>query len=212
MNRKHGAGTWMCAAFCASLILAVAVLAGMGTGEKGSIAALRATARLAFLLFLLAYAGGAMAKLFGPAFGALARYGRDFGLSFAAAQLVHIGLIVWLFHVSPHPPSFTSWFIQVECIGLVWTYVLAAISMERLGALLSRDVRRRLFAIGLEYIAFVYFLNFIVVPIRFGEPHPIQILSYLPFSVLIVAAPILRWAAMARSSGTGRGARRGSAQ
>jgi len=194
----------MGAAFCAALILAAVVLVDIGWGEKGTITALRVTARLSFLLFWLAYAGGAMAKLFGPTFDVLARHGRDFGLSFAAAHLVHIGLIVWLYHVSDHPPALTNWFILFECIGVVWIYVLAAFSLERLRAILSPKLRRLLFAIGLEYIAIIFFFNFVVIPIRTGAPHPIQIFSYLPFSVLIVVGPILRWVAMARSSGMGR--------
>jgi hypothetical protein len=159
------------------------------------------TARLSFLLFWLAYVGGALARLFGPAFVILARHGRDFGLSFAAAQLVHIGLIVWLFRVSPHPPALTNWFIQFEIIGFVWIYVLAAFSLESLRTTLSPNLRRLLFAIGLEYIALVFFFNFVVFPIRASAPHPIQILSYLPFAILIVVGPILRWVAMAPSSG-----------
>jgi hypothetical protein len=204
MNHKYGAGPWIGAAFCAALILAAVVLAGMGTDEKGTIAALRVTARLSLLLFWLAYAGGAMATLFGPTFAILARHGRDFGLSFAAAHLVHIGLIVWLYHVSAHPPSLTSSFILFECIGLAWVYVLAAFSMERLRVTVSSNLRRLLFAIGLEYIALVFFFNFVVIPIQGGAPHLIQIFSYLPFSVLIVMGPLLRWAAMVRS---GRGRR-----
>jgi hypothetical protein len=196
MNHKYGAGPWMAAAFCAELVLAAVILAVIGWGEKGTIVALRVTARLSFLLFWPAYAGGAMATLFGPTFDVLARHGRDFGLSFAAAHLVHIGLIVWLYHVSAHPPALTSWFILFECIGLMWIYILAAFSIERVRATLSPKFRRRLYAIGLEYIALVFFLNFFVIPI---PPHPIQIVSYLPFSVLVVVGPILRWTVIARS-------------
>ena len=204
MNRKSGAGPWMIAAFCAALALAAAILAVMGTGEKGTITALRMTARLSLLLFWLAYAGGGMATLFGPAFAIMARHGRDFGLSFAAAHLVHIGLIFWLFHISAKPFALTSWFIQFEIIGLVWIYVLAAFSVPRLRAAHSANLLRLLYAIGMEYIALVFFFNFVVLPIRTGQVHPVQIFSYLPFSFLIVAGPILRWAAMARSSGKER--------
>ena len=194
----------MGAAFCVALALAACILAVMGTGEKGTIAALRVTARLSFALFWLAYAGGAVVALFGPTFAFLGRHGRDFGLSFASAYLVHIGLIVWLFHVSTSPPGLTNWFTLAECIGLVWIYVLAAFSVERLRAALSPNFLRLLYSIGLEYIAFIFFFNFVVIPIQAGAPHPIQIFSYLPFSVLIVVGPLLRWTVMARSSGKGR--------
>jgi hypothetical protein len=207
MNRQYGTGFWMAAAFCAALILAAITLADMGTGENGTIAALRVTARLSLLLFWLTYAGGAMATLFGPSFAILVRHGRDFGLSFAAAHLVHIGLIVWLFRVSSHPPTLTGKFILFECIGVVWIYLLAALSVERVGAMVNPNLRRTVFAIGLEYIALVFFFNFVVLPIESRALHQIQIISYLPFSVLIVAGPTLRWIAIVLKSGSGRKAR-----
>ena len=197
-ENKLGAGVWMGTAFGVALILAAAVLFGMGTGEKGTITALRLTARLSFLLFWLAYAGRAMATLFGPTFAILARHGRDFGLAFAAAQLVHIVLIVWLFYVTTgNRPDFADRFIQFECIGLVWIYVLAAFSIGSLRATLTPNVLRIVYAIGLEYIALVFFFNFVVIPLRLGSQH--FYISYLPFSVAIVLGPILRWTAMARS-------------
>jgi hypothetical protein len=203
-SRNLGAGVWMCTAFCVALILAAVILLSMGTGEKGTIMALRLTARLSFLLFWLAYAGPAMAKLFGSTFAILARHGRDFGLAFAAALLVHVGLIVWLFYVTTgHRPDFTDRFIQFECIGLVWVYVLAAFSIGRLRAALDPYVLRIVYAVGLEYIALVFFSNFVVNEILYGVQHPIDYfefsVSYLPFVVAIVLAPSLRWTAMARS-------------
>jgi hypothetical protein len=52
----------------------------------------------------VAYAGGAIAELFGPALGPLARRGREFGLAYAAAQLIHVGLVVWLFQITSRLP------------------------------------------------------------------------------------------------------------
>jgi hypothetical protein len=54
------AAVWIGSAFCAALGLAALVLAALGPGERGTIAALQVTARFSFLLFWLAYAGGAM--------------------------------------------------------------------------------------------------------------------------------------------------------
>jgi hypothetical protein len=198
LNHKFGSGVWMGTAFCVGLVLAAAVLLSTGTAEKGTVRALRLTARLSFVLFWLAYTGPAMAKLFGPAFAILARHGRDFGLAFAAAQLVHIGLIIWIFYVTTgHRPDFTDRFIQFECIGLVWIYVLAAFSIARLRDALTPNVLRMVYAIGLEFIALVFFFNFVVIPIQSGAQH--VLIEYLPFAVAIVLGPILRWTAMARS-------------
>ena len=68
---RHGFG--LIGAFGGALALAVAVLAGYGTGPDGLGLGVRFTARWSFLFFWLSYAGGAMAILFGPAFAGLAR-------------------------------------------------------------------------------------------------------------------------------------------
>src|SRR5271154_1690380 len=96
MNHKSVPVLGMGLAAGAALLLAGLVLAIYGTGEKAIRTALDVTARWSFLLFWLAYAGGALGSLFRPAFHGLARRGREFGLAFASAHLVHIGLIVWL--------------------------------------------------------------------------------------------------------------------
>ena len=73
VGRRSGAGLWMCAAFCSALTLVIIVLAAIGTGEKGTGIALHLTGRLSLLFFWPAYAGAAMAALFGPSFAVLAR-------------------------------------------------------------------------------------------------------------------------------------------
>lgn len=97
------AAVWMGSAFCVALGLATLTLAALGSGEQGTIAALKVTARFSFLLFWLAYAAGAMTTLFGPAFGPLKRRGREFGLAFASAHLVHLGLVAWLTYIGAAP-------------------------------------------------------------------------------------------------------------
>src|SRR5271154_4221259 len=94
------AAVWMGAAFLIALALAGIVLAIFGVGTDGTGLALRATARWSFLLFWLAYIGGAAAKLCGPRLDELARHGRDLGLAFASAQLVHVGLVLWIIHIA----------------------------------------------------------------------------------------------------------------
>ena len=73
------AAVWIGSAFCAALGLAALVLAALGPGERGTIAALQVTARFSFLLFWLAYTGGAMTALFGPIFEPFKKRAREFG-------------------------------------------------------------------------------------------------------------------------------------
>src|ERR1700751_2625498 len=93
---------WMGAAFGIALAIAVLVLALAGSDNKGIRLSLELTARWSFLLFWLAYAGNAVAVLFGPV--RLAGHGREFGLAFASAHLVHIGLVIWLYQISARAP------------------------------------------------------------------------------------------------------------
>ena len=129
MRPRPVAALWMGSAFGAALAVAAGVLVVAGTGEKGIDAALRATARLSFLLFWVAYAGSAMASLFGSRFQTLKLRAREFGLAFASAQLVHIGLVVWLCLIGAAPDVSTFVFFG---IALAWVYLLALFSIGRM--------------------------------------------------------------------------------
>lgn len=198
MKRGPSAGLWMCASFCAALTLAVAVLAALGTGNEGTGMALHLTGRLSFLLFWLAYTGAAMAALFGPRFGILAQHGRDFGLAYASAQLVHFGLVARLVSMSGRPIVVSI--MPFFAVGVVWTYALALSSLERLSNLFSPSLWQVLRNVGLEYLALVFFADLVLLPIGAHTNHPLE---YLPFSILIVVGPILRVAAIVRRSGLG---------
>ena len=155
MNRKSVPIFSMSVAFGAALALAAAVLATAGTGPKGIVGALQLTARWSFLLFWTAYAGGSMAALFGPTLAPLARRGREFGLAFAAAHLIHIGLVVWLYRISERPPLSEGLFIFFT-IGIVWTYVLAALSFGGLGQALGASAWRAVRFLGMNYILIAF--------------------------------------------------------
>ena len=194
-GQRAGAGVWMAAAFAAALAVALAVLATAGTAEPGILLALRLTARVSFLLFFAAYAGGALAALFGPSFAPLARHGRDFGLAFAAAHLVHLGIVVWLFRISDNPPI-SNLAIVLFTIGAVWLYALTLLSVRSLRARFNPAFVRVFQNRGLDYIALLFLADFVVNPLRHGLVHPI---GYVPFSLLAVAGPLLRAAAAVRN-------------
>ena len=116
----------MWAALLVALALAVIVLVIFGVGERGTAIALRATARWSFLLFWPAYAGGAIAWLW-PRLNGLARHGRELGLAYASAQLIHVGLVLWIIHVATEPSGAMVFF----WIGIFCTYLLALFSLPR---------------------------------------------------------------------------------
>ena len=182
---------WMGVAFLVALGLAGTVLATFSAEDRGTEIALRVTARWSFLLFWCAYAGGAIAKLFGQRFGLLGRYGRNFGLAFASAQLVHVGLIVWLYHISSGPAGAMTIF----WLGIFFTYLLALFSWPRVREMVGPLVWRVLLTIALECIAYVFALDFIQIPlVEHGlSKYPP---SYLPFTLMLVGGFGLRVAAL----------------
>jgi len=182
----------MGASFVAALAIVLMIYLGAGHGEKLGLA-LRATARWSFLWFWLASVGSALATLFGSSFRALARRGRDFGLAFASAHLVHLGLVAWLLchSVTPFPRSPLILF----GVGVFWVYLLALLSIRRVAAMLAPSVWRVLFTLGVEYISFAFLVDFAKNPFQGGI---MNLLAYLPFLALAVAGPLLRLAAVAK--------------
>jgi hypothetical protein len=200
--KRNSTLLWMGMAFGIALGLAAAVLAINGTDHKGLVMGLRLTARWSFLLFWVAYSGGAMAALFGPAFESLARRGREFGLAYAAAQLIHLGLVVWLFQISSRPPLAGKLFVFFA-IGIFWTYLLAIFSFGGLAKTLGSRGWRVLRVVGLNYILLAFAFDFVppvIHPlIRPGTSHygAWRLVAYLPFAAMSAAAPLLVLAAAA---------------
>jgi hypothetical protein len=179
----------MAGAFIVAFALAAIVFANLGAGDRSTFVALRVTARWSFLLFWLAYAGGALAKLSGLDLGGLGRRGRELGLAFASAQLVHVGLVLWLFHVMTEPQGGMAFF----WIGVLFTYLLALFSEQQLRDPLGLRIWRTFRLIALEYIALVFADDFILAPLQATgfRSYP---LSYLPFAIMLVAGVGLRLA------------------
>jgi hypothetical protein len=198
MKRNSSAVAWMSVAFGVALALAVAVLALLGTGEKSIRVALRLTARWSFLLFLLAYSGRAMAKLFGPALAPLARRGREFGLAFASAHLIHIGLVIWLYQILARPPLSGSLFVFFA-VGIFWTYLLAALSFGNLSRALGPTGWRLVRIAGLNYILLAFARDFVSAVVHPAVTHQelAHFVAYVPFAAMCVAAPLLNLAAAA---------------
>ncbi|MFY9640030.1 MAG: hypothetical protein WCD20_10380 [Rhodomicrobium sp.] len=189
MKPRPIAAVWISSAFCTALALAGLVLAALGAGERGTDVALQVTARLSFLLFWPAYAGGAMTALLGPAFQPLKQYARDFGLAFASALLVHLGLVAWLCYIGAAPGLTTFIFFGIAAL---WACLLTLFSVGRLQHRLRPKGWWLLRTIGLNYIAFAFALDFFSQPLLGSIKHS---LLYIPFAVLSVFGPTLRLAA-----------------
>jgi hypothetical protein len=192
--RKIRTNQWIGAAFLAALVIAVAVYALAAPSHRLGMA-LRATARWSFLWFCLATYGGALTALFGPRFQALARRGRDFGLAYASAHLVHIALVACLFY-RVTAPDIPRLYLIVFCLGVFWTYLLALLSFRNpLSMWLGPRRWKIILKIGVEYIAFAYAFEFAN---RILDGNLANAIHYLPLFAAAVAGPILRLAAAIR--------------
>jgi hypothetical protein len=179
---------WMGAAFGIALAIAVTALAVRGTGNAGTRLALELTARWSFLLFWLAYAGNATAQLFGVR--SLAGHGRESGLAFATAHLVHIGLIVWLGIILGRVPL-SGRLLLFFLIALFATYLLAGLSFG--GAKVLGPAWVPLRFVAMNYILIAFGRDF-VLPVFYPKPaqiNPGHYLFYAPFMLLSFAAPLL---------------------
>jgi hypothetical protein len=186
----------MIGAFGGAFALAVAVLAGYGTGPDGLRLGLRVTARWSFVFFWLSYVAGAMAILFGPAFAGLARQGRALGLAFATALVVHLGFVVWLGVVIGQIPlqGGLLWFFLV---ALFFTCLLALLSFG-VGIRSVGPLWRPLLLLGTTYILIAFGRDFVLGALDQKARQWLYAAEYLPFALLSLIAIPLRLAAFLR--------------
>jgi len=183
----------MALAFCASVGLALSIIAVFGI-KPGLSFALRATARLAFLLFLPAYVGSPLTSLFGNAFLPLRRHARDFGLAFASAMIAHLGLVTGLCVIGAPPPART---FVVFGLAAVFTYALALLSVRRVRELLPHKSWPPILFVTTNYIALAFIDDFK----RFRVSDFYDGIAYLPFAALAVAGLILNLVVGAQTLG-----------
>jgi hypothetical protein len=196
--RPISAQWWMGAALGANLFLATLTLATFGAGSHGTSIALAATARVAFLWFWLAYAGGALATLFGSSFLPLKQFGRELGVAFAAALSVHLALVGWVCWIGASPPIGVFYFFGPVA---ALTFALALLSFGNLHTILGPTLWRLLRTIGMNVILYAFFKDFMNDPLHGGARH---IIEYLPFTAMAIAAPLLKlvaWAMRLRETG-----------
>jgi hypothetical protein len=189
MVRQSRLGLWIGVALGMALVSACLVLGMGGIGEKPTRLALEVTARWSFILFWLAYTGNALAQLSG--WEGIGGHGREFGLSFAAAHLVHVALVIWLSYLLGRI-ALSGGLLLFFAVGLFWVYLLAALSFGGARAM-GRQAWRITRFVGMNYILIAFGRDFML-PILHPKPaqHTLaHFLAYAPFAALSVAAPLL---------------------
>jgi hypothetical protein len=129
-----------------------------------------------------------------PGLSAFGSRGREFGLAYAAAQSIHLGLVI-LFWITFRLPL-TGRGLVVFSMGIFWTYLLAFFSFGKLGEFLGSKAWRTLRVAAMNYSLFAFAIDF-VPPLIGHVPNRMNfyLIGYLPFAAMSVAAPLLVFAA-----------------
>ena len=196
VRKSDPAWPWMIGAFASAMALALADLAVRGISDDNLRLALALTARWSFLFFWLAYTGGAMAVLFGATFAGLARRARELGLAFAAAHLVHVGLVIRLGLLRGEVPL-QGGVLLFFLVALFFAYLLALLSFGIGTRKLGRLWRPLLF-LGTSYILIAFGRDFVNGALSSRIQESRYALLYVPFAMLTLAALLLRFAAFLR--------------
>ena len=180
-------GVWMWSAFAVALFIAGLSLVWHGSGEEGTLLGLKLTARWSYLWFWWAYTATAWATLLGARLRVLAMRARDFGLAFAAAHAIHVGLVVWLYQIAAHPPGVRT--LAFFTVAVFFTYLLALLSFRRFSGWLTPRAVSVIRTIGVEYIALAFLVDFAGPPIT---PTFSYAFLYGPFLALIAVGYVVR--------------------
>ena len=152
--------------------------------------AIRATARISFVLFLGAFLGNALHSLVPAASTRWLKANKDrFTLGFAASHTVHLAFILTLVAVIGREHVFTGWIMLVAFpTGFLFIYALAA-------GILFRHLT--FFSSHFEALAHYYLMSLFVVSFtRHAMTRP---LFYTPFALVAVTALGVRIAVAIRS-------------
>ncbi len=186
------------AATLLSLSVAGTVLA-VDAGSAGTRLALRLTARLSFVYFLLAFLASPLARLRpGAATRGLVRRRRAFGVAFGASMTIHVGCIVRLYalYAPARPPMVTDADFLVGVPGLVLVALMTATSAVALRRRMKPAHWRRLHRTGLWVVWSIFFLCLVDSVGRKETAHPVT--AYGIFIAALLAALAIRVVAARR--------------
>jgi DMSO/TMAO reductase YedYZ heme-binding membrane subunit len=179
--------------------VALALFAVAGTDSAGTELALRTTARVSFVWFMLAFLASPLAVLRPGAFsGWLVRRRRAFGVIFGLSMSIHVLCILRLFrlHAPERPPMVTDADFWIGIPGLVFVALLTVTSARRLRRRLGPTAWSRLHRTGIWVVWGIFFACLIDSAGRKETHHPV--LAYYAFIAALLAGLALRITAAQR--------------
>jgi DMSO/TMAO reductase YedYZ heme-binding membrane subunit len=178
----------------AAIALTVFTLAG--TGSDGTELALRTTARVSFVWFMLAFVASPLARLRpGPLAEWLVHRRRALGVVFGLSMSIHVLCIRRLFvlHAPARPPMVTNADFWIGIPGLVLVALLTITSAHALRRRLGPVAWGRLHRTGIWVVWSIFFLCLIDSVGRKETDHPV--LAYYVFIAVLLFGLGLRVAA-----------------
>ncbi|MCP5058122.1 MAG: hypothetical protein GY937_15560 [bacterium] len=175
-----------------TFLVAAWILLEHGSGETGTREALRGTARIAFVPFILAFVARPLDDLRPSPFSRwLVAERKTLGVSFGLSLSIHLWLILWLFYLSAPalPDVVTVADLTVGALGLAFVFAMVVTSLNRVRASMNPVLWKRVHAFG-QYLVWFIFLGCLTDSFGHKSP-PYPALHYLPFiGVLVIALGI----------------------
>jgi DMSO/TMAO reductase YedYZ heme-binding membrane subunit len=187
------------AAALLSFTVAATVLVGGDGGRDATRLALRLTARLSFVYFMLAFVASPLARLRPGALSRwLVRRRRAFGVAFGASMTIHVGCILRLYalYAPDRPPMVTDADFFIGVPGLVLVALMTVTSLIAVRRRIPPRAWKRLHTVGLYAVWSIFFLCLIDSVSRKETDHPVT--AYFAFIAVLVAAMALRLTALRR--------------
>ncbi len=152
-------------------LIVASVLLALGPGSEALLHLTRYTARLAFLIFILAFTSAALATLWpSPATHWIRRNRRAIGLSFALVHFVHLGALVAYFACIGERPGLVT--MAGGGAAYVLVAIMAATSNDASVRKLGRTVWRRIHLFGSSYIWLIFMNSYVGRLLSDSPPEP----------------------------------------
>jgi sulfoxide reductase heme-binding subunit YedZ len=178
-------------------LLAAWVLVDQGTGETGTRHALQGTARLALVLFVLAFVARPLNELWSTRVSAwLLANRRTIGICFGFSLSMHLWLILWLFYLGrPHiPESVAMADITIGIPGLIIVLLMLVTSVLWVRDNMKATTWQRLHTAGQYFVWFIFTADLIE---NYTESvTPLPAIHYVPFIVALMAVMAIRLGAV----------------
>jgi DMSO/TMAO reductase YedYZ heme-binding membrane subunit len=186
--------------------IALSVFALAGTDSDGTELALRTTARVSFVWFMLAFVAAPLSQLYpGPIPDWLVRRRRALGVIFGLSMSIHVLCIrrLFLLHAPARPPMVTDADFWIGIPGLVFVALLTITSAQALRRRLGPVAWGRLHRTGIWVVWTIFFLCLVDSVGRKTTNHPV--LAYYLFIAVLLCGLGLRVAAKRHRSSLAAG-------